>query len=153
MLARKTRKSRGTPAAMVLAGGVSRHGASCGCRYCTPEPVAAPSVAPASTMEEIGDPAHVGALVRDSFREALDGPVFRDAVRLSPGVYTVTYVAGLPPVERTVIARVTRYERQTFIDWLHGDAPDEVADQAVRFGLTAHVEAEERAAAVAGAAA
>lgn len=31
------RATRGIPAAMILAGGISRHGRSCWCRYCQPE--------------------------------------------------------------------------------------------------------------------
>ena len=37
MCASRATRSKGLPAAAILAGGISRHGAHCGCRYCRVE--------------------------------------------------------------------------------------------------------------------
>lgn len=78
-----------------------------------------------------------------------DGPVYRGAVRIDgePERYLVTYRAGLRRAfdrsapDQQVIARVTRYEGRTFIDWVDGDIPDALADEAVRYGLAMELDA------------
>lgn len=72
--------------------------------------------------------------------------VYRGAVQTAPGTWLVTYACGLAFRVRTVTARVMRHERVTYIDWVAGEIPDAVADEPLRFALSADAEAAERAA-------